>query len=121
MKSGAGPWTVRIAAAAEADFRQILQSTSRRFGRSQAPIYAEAPSAAIAALTSGPSGPGVRHRGEIAKGVLTLHVARKGRKGRHFNVFRIRREAGIEAIDVLRILHEAMDFPRHLTPDRERD
>ncbi|NBU77128.1 MAG: type II toxin-antitoxin system RelE/ParE family toxin, partial [Planctomycetes bacterium] len=39
-----------------------------------------------------------------------LHVARQGRAGRHFVVFRA---AGSD-IDVLRLLHESMDLPRHL-------
>jgi toxin ParE1/3/4 len=118
VRAGAGRWTVRIAAAAEADLGQILQWTATRFGRSQAQIYAETLSEALAALTSGPSGAGVKRRDDIAKGVLTLHVAREGRKGRHFIVCRIGDEPGMDAIDVLRILHEAMDLPRHLTATR---
>jgi len=118
VKAGSGRWTVRISAAAEADLGQILRWTAARFGQSQALIYAETLSASLAALTSGPSGAVVKRRDDIAKGVLTLHVAREGRKGRHFIVCRIGDEPGIDEIDVLRILHEAMDLPRYLTATR---
>jgi toxin ParE1/3/4 len=63
---------------------------------------------------------GVKPRDEIAPGLLTLHVARKGRHGRHFLLFRVSREAGHEVIDVLRVLHDAMDLARH-APSADRD
>lgn len=75
MKAASGRWTVRIAATAEGDLGQIIQWTAARFGRSQALIYAETLSAALAALTAGPRGTGLKRRDDIAKGVLTLHVA----------------------------------------------
>ena len=45
---------------------------------------------------------------------LTLHVARKGRKGRHFVVFRVARDPDHDVIEVLRLLHDSMDLQRHL-------
>ena len=45
---------------------------------------------------------------------MSLHVARMGRKGSHFVVFRVATE---NTIDVLRVLHESMDLTRHLPPD----
>jgi toxin ParE1/3/4 len=45
-----------------------------------------------------------------------LHVARQGRSGRHFVVFRVGDSGGQNAIDVLRILHDSMDVKRHLAP-----
>jgi hypothetical protein len=41
---------------------------------------------------------------------------RHGRKGRHFVVSQIGRSEGRDFIDVLRLLHDAMDLPRHLPP-----
>lgn len=112
--SSARRWTVRLAAAAEADFQEILRWTLVQFGEPQTRVYAETLSAALEALSAGPNVAGARKRDDVAKGLYTLHVARKGRKGRHFVMFRIGRAQGCEVIDVLRILHDAMDLQRHL-------
>ena len=115
MSAGARPWTVRLTAAAEADYQDILRWTLAHFGEAQARVYAETLSAALEALTAGPKVVGARARKDIAKGLFTLHVARSGRKGRHFVMFRIGSERGREVIEVLRLLQDAMDLQRHLT------
>lgn len=114
MNPGKGPWRVSLAAAAEADFAEILYWTAERFGRSQAEAYAETIGAALDALTEGPSILGAKPRDDIAPGIHTLHVARSGRKGSHFVVFRIGRNKGRDVIEVLRILHDAMDLRSHI-------
>ncbi len=116
MTAGAHHWTVRLTAAAEADFQEILRWTLAQFGEVQARAYAATLSAALEALTDGPTVSGARQRHDIAKGLSTLHVARKGRKGRHFVMFRIGNDPGCEVIEVLRLLHDAMDLQRHLPP-----
>jgi toxin ParE1/3/4 len=63
--------------------------------------------------TTGPTLAGVAARNDIAPGLLTLPVARKQRRGRHFALFRVA-ASDTRTIDVLRILHDAMDLPRHL-------
>ena len=108
-------WRVRLTATAASDFEYILEWTVERFGEVQAFVYAETLSLAIQALTEGPSIPGVRQREQILKGLYSLHVTRQGRRGRHFVMFRI--AASGDAIDVLRILHDSMDLPRHLRGD----
>ncbi|MBS4096215.1 MAG: type II toxin-antitoxin system RelE/ParE family toxin [Sulfuricella sp.] len=111
-------WTVRLTAAAEADFRNILRWTLAQFGDVQASVYAETLSTALKELAVGPSIAGVKERPEIATGIFTLHVARKGRKGRHLVMFRIGHYQGRKVIDVLRLLHDSMDLQRHLpSPD----
>jgi toxin ParE1/3/4 len=114
VTAGARPWPVRLTAAAEADFEDILRWTVGRFGAAQARIYAETLSRALEALAGGPDVIGARARDDIAQGLFTLHVARQSRKGRHFVVFRIGHDQGREVIEVLRLLHDAMDLPRHL-------
>ena len=116
MSVGARRWTVRLTAAAAADFREILRWTVAQFGEAQARVYAETLSAALSDLAAGPAVIGARERNDIAKGLCTLHVARKNRKGRHFVMFRIGRNRGREVIEVLRLLHDAMDPERHLPP-----
>ncbi len=103
-------WTVRLASRAEQDFFEILQWSAATFGQQQAAIYAETLSMAIAVLAEGPEVLGVKRRDEIDNGIMILHVARAGRKGRHFVVFRV---GGEGTIDVLRLLHESMDLVRH--------
>ena len=73
----------------EADFEHIIQWTSERFGDTQAIVYAETLSMALMALTEGPDIIGAKARDEILKGLFSLHVARQGRKGRHFIMFRL--------------------------------
>jgi toxin ParE1/3/4 len=112
-------WPVRLAAAAENDLRQIVAWTSANFGETQARTYAETLSATLEALVAGPNILGAKNRPEIGKGILSIHVARQGRKGRHFVIFRVGRYQNQAVIDVLRVLHDAMDLQRHLPPESE--
>ncbi len=111
---------VRLTDAAEGDFQDILRWTVANFGAAQARTYAETLSAAIEALAVGPTIPGATQRQDVAKGLMTMHVARKGKKGRHLVLFRVGPDQKQQAIEVLRILHDAMDLQRHLPPDDER-
>ena len=119
MSVGTRSWTVRLTAAAEADFEEILRWTVDQFGEAQARIYAETVSAALNELAAGPTVVGAKKRDDILKGIFTLHVARKGRKGRHFVMFRVARAPDHDAIEVLRLLHDAMELQRHLPPAEE--
>lgn len=104
-------WTVRLGALAEQDYADILQWTARTFGVAQAELYAETIALALQALQDGPEIAGAKTRDEILPGIRTLHTARQGRKGRHFVVFRVSAD---QVIDVLRVLHDAMDLARHI-------
>ncbi|MCK4508006.1 MAG: type II toxin-antitoxin system RelE/ParE family toxin [Desulfuromonadales bacterium] len=104
-------WSVRLASRAEQDLFEIVQWSATNFGQQQAVAYAETLSLAIGALAEGPEVLDVKRRDEIGDGILTLHVARQGRKGRHFVVFRV---GGASTIDVLRLLHDSMDLVRHV-------
>lgn len=115
------PWAVRLAVAAEQDFRGILRWTVENFGRGQAKTYARTLSSALHDLALGPSIAGVRVRDDIGPGIHTLHVARKGRKGRHFVVFRVDQSLSEHVIEVLRLLHDSMDLPHHLAAANESD
>jgi toxin ParE1/3/4 len=106
-------WTVRLTENAETDYQNIIAWTLREFGDWQARIYADTLSAALVALTAGPTTVGARERSEIGRGLFTLHVARDGRKGRHFVLFRVRTDEQQRPIEVLRLLHDAMDLRLH--------
>ncbi len=114
-------WAIRLTAIAERDFQNILRWTQEHFGKKQASVYAETLIRAINALTEGPSTAGAKKRNEIAKGLMTLHVARKGRKGRHLVLYRANSGASTPTIEVLRLLHDSMDLPRHVDPDEDGD
>jgi toxin ParE1/3/4 len=104
-------WHVRLGAAAEQDFQSILTWTAEQFGAAQARGYGEILTAAILALEDGPNILGTRPRDEIAPGLRVLHAARHGRRARHMLLYR----AGPDAvIDIVRILHDAMDIERHI-------
>ena len=105
---------VRLSAAAETDFRQILRWTVDYFGSAQAKIYATTLSLALSALTAGSSLIGVKERPEIGTNICTLPVARNGHKGRHFIMFRVTASQDSKVIDVLRLLHDSVDLERHL-------
>ena len=114
-------WRIHLTAAAETDFRNILRWTSEHFGETQAHVYSDTPAAAIEALTEGPDVIGSRKSSAIGEGVRVLHVARGGRKGRHFVLYRVHPQAEPPAIDVLRLLHDSMDLPRHVVVGNEYD
>lgn len=110
----AGPaWRVRLGAAAELDVANILRWTTGTFGVRQAHLYRDTLLLAVHALGDGPHPPGSRMREEIGPGIHTLHVARGGRRGRHFLLYRVADERTIE---IVRVLHDSMDLGRHLPP-----
>ncbi len=110
----AGEWSVRLTAAAQADFTEILRWTDRQFGKARAHRYASTISAALDELTAGPVVAGAKKRDDIQPGIFALHVARHSRKGRHFIIFRVGQAPEGDVIEVLRLLHDAMDLERHL-------
>ena len=106
-------WAVRLAEKAERDLLDALVWTTDQFGALQADDYLETLTLALEALTDGPNIVGSKVRDDIGLGIRTLHVARLGRKGRHFVIFRISDD---QTIDVIRLLHDSMDLAKHL-PD----
>jgi toxin ParE1/3/4 len=111
VSAGDTLWTVRTTEPADDDFRSIIRWTALEFGKQQARAYAETLKIAVRDLRAGPTLTGVKVRHDIAAGILTLHVARNGRKGKHFLMFRVSDREG-HVLDVLRILHDAMDLQR---------
>ncbi len=111
---------MRLAAAAEADFHAVVRWSAQHFGDRQARIYATTISRALEALVDGPDQIGVRRRSDIGRGLMTLHVARAGRQGRHFVLFRQGTGPASDCIEILRLLHDAMDLPQHRPPEDPR-
>lgn len=107
-------WRIRLGDAAEKDFEHILQTTKEKFGGRQLEIYRLTLIDALAALEAGPDIRGSIDRGDIHPNLRTLHIARKGRRGRHFVLYRA---APGNVIDVIRILYDGMDLLRHIPSD----
>ncbi len=109
-------WRVRLGAAAELDFANILKWTTENFGARQSRVYRDTLVQAIGELAGGPNVAGSRARDEIVAGLRTLHGARRGRGGSHFLMYRA---APNSTIEIVRILHDRMDLRRHIqsTPD----
>lgn len=112
MTGRSHPWSVRLADAAERDFRDIYAWTADQFGADQAEVYADALSLTIDALRTGPRIIGAKMRDDVATGLCSLPVKVKRRRGRHHVFFRVAEQT--REIVVLRILHDAMDPARHI-------
>ena len=113
MPKPAEVWRVEITRAADAEIREIDRRTEQHFGAAQAEAYTTAIANATAALIAGPQTRGVHARIDMQTGVYTLHLSGFRRRARHFVVFRVR-DPDRRVIDVLRVLHDAMDLVRHL-------
>ncbi|WP_293367715.1 type II toxin-antitoxin system RelE/ParE family toxin [Nevskia sp.] len=113
MKSVGGGWQVRLTSAADTDIAKILGWTLAEFGSGQMRRYSKLLRSAVAVLAGGPDVQGARKREEIGPGLRTLHVTPGSRKGRHFVLFRVAATETGQIIEVLRVLHDAMDLTRH--------
>ena len=108
-------WRVRLGAAAELDFANILKWTTENFGARQSRRYRDTLVQAIGELADGPHIVGSKARDEIMPGLRMLHVTRRRRRGRHFLLYRASHGA---ITDIIRILH-GMDLQRHLPSHRD--
>jgi toxin ParE1/3/4 len=104
-------WRLRLGLIAERDLIKIVGWTAENFGAQQARVYRRTLLLAIRALGAGPDPPGSRARDDIVRGLRALHIARAGRRGRHFLIYRV---VGEREIEIIRILHDSMDFRRHV-------
>ncbi|MGV6873864.1 type II toxin-antitoxin system RelE/ParE family toxin [Pseudochelatococcus sp. B33] len=107
-------WRVRLSAAAEEDVLNIVLWTAEHFGAEQARRYRATIFAALRDLGDGPDATGTRDRAELGRNLRSLHVARRGRRGRHIILFAAVDDVRIE---IVRILHDSMDLARHLPAD----
>ena len=109
---------MRLGHEARLDLASIVKWTTENFGARQARSYRDVLISAIEELANDPDVPGSRHRDEIMPGVRSLHVARHGHRGRHVLLYRV---AEGSVIEIGRILHDGMDFRRHLPfpPDED--
>jgi toxin ParE1/3/4 len=95
---------------AEADLANIAAWTAEQFGARQADLYVDALAETIEELA--PDAPHARSkaRPEIGADVRSLHMMRRGRRGRHFLLYL---QSATE-VTILRILHDSMELSRHM-------
>jgi toxin ParE1/3/4 len=103
-------WRVQLTDMAGVDLISIKIWTTEIFGAPQAAKYLEVIASAIEDLTIGPKPIGSKSREDIGPNIRSLHVQRKGNKGRHLLVYK---EAKNQTIQVLRLLHDSMDLKGH--------
>jgi toxin ParE1/3/4 len=104
-------WRVRLGAAAELDFANILKSTTENFGARQSRVYRDTFIQAIRELAKGPDVAGSKRRDDIMPGLHTPHVARHGRRGAHLLLYRV---VDGRITEIGRNLYDRMDLRRHL-------
>jgi toxin ParE1/3/4 len=108
-----GRRSVALAAAAQSDLDAIAARTAEKFGPVQAEISIEALLDTIEDLAAPTAPPRGIAREELGAGVRTLHMRKRGRRGRHLLLY-------IETVDevrILRVLHDSMELLRHLPND----
>jgi toxin ParE1/3/4 len=97
-----------------------LKWTTENFGAQQSRVYQSTLVQAIGELADGPDVSGSKARDEIMPGLRTIPVARRGRRGSHFLMYRMVPKSTIE---IVRILHDRMDIQRHrpFSPDENAE
>jgi toxin ParE1/3/4 len=103
-------WRVQLTEMAEVDLISIKIWTTENFGAPQAAKYLKAIGSTLEDLMLGPRPMGSISREDIGPNIRSLHMQRKGYKGRHLLVFKERKN---QTIEVLRILHDSMDVTHH--------
>lgn len=94
---------------AQRDIVEVVRFTRGRWGDHQAREYARLIGEALVAIVTNPDVGKVRE--DIRPGLLAHPIRQVGRPARHI-VFYRRREPGV--VEVIRVLHDAMDFDEHL-------
>jgi toxin ParE1/3/4 len=106
-------WRIVLGRSAEDDFSNIAAWTSENFGDRHAEAYVDAMLDALEELSANPFQARSRARDEIGPGLRTLHLSKRGRRGRHLFLYRTEDNAVV----VLRILHDSMEISSHLPED----
>ncbi len=102
--------SLEVTRKAEEDVADVLSYTRARWGEGKYWEYADLIEEAYLTITVDPA------RGEprsnIANGVLCHHIRRPGRNARHVVFYAY--DPAKDRVTVLRVLHDSMDFVRHL-------
>lgn len=94
---------------AKRDIVEVLRYTKERWGAAQAREYAALITEALVAISHDSQCGGSRDG--VRQGILAYHIRQRGRPARHILFYRMS-AAGI--VEIVRFLHDTMDFERHL-------
>jgi toxin ParE1/3/4 len=94
---------------AKRDILEILAYSKELWGSEQVRAYGELIKEALATIAEDPQRG--RSREDVRPGILAYHIGQRGRPARHIVFYRI---AARGAVQIVRVLHDAMDFERHL-------
>jgi toxin ParE1/3/4 len=94
---------------AKADILEILRTTRAQFGPLQVPKYRALISEARQRIRENPNLG--HHREGLPADWRLFHISQRGRPARHFFLYVFNQTEA--RIDLLRVLHDAMDVPRH--------
>ena len=96
-------------ALAKQDIAEVLQYTRQHWGEDKAREYRDLIREALGVIASDPQRG--RPRGEVRPGILGYPIAQPGRNARHILFYRVGPTGEVE---IVRFLHDSMDFDRHL-------
>ena len=111
-----------VTAGARRDILLILTASRTQFGQAAQKRYRVLLEQAIMDVADNPNRPGVTSPPDLPHGLKLYHTrharsrlpsAERVGRPRHFVVFRLVNEG----IEILRVLHDAMDLPSHLSLD----
>jgi toxin ParE1/3/4 len=94
---------------AKRDIVEVLEFTKGRWGLEQARAYGELIREALVAIVNDPRCG--KKRDGVRPGILAYHIGQRGRPARHIVFYRI---GAAGAVEIVRLLHDAMDLERHL-------
>lgn len=94
---------------ANRDIADVLRYTKARWGPAKAREYRDLIKDALNAIAADPQRG--RARSDVRPGILGFHIKQSGRNARHILFYRIGHTGVVE---VIRFLHDSMDFERHL-------
>lgn len=94
---------------AKRDIIETLKYTTERWGVERAREYAALVQDALATIAGAPQRG--KPRDDVRPGIRAFHIAQRGRPARHVIFYRINSTGTVE---VVRFLHDAMDFAQHL-------
>ena len=109
-------FTLRFSRTAVRDIEEILAYTLTHFGARKHEQYKALIRQALRDIAADPDRSPAKRRPELHRDVRTFHIARQGRRARHFLLYRV---VGDRFIDIGRLLHDSMDLKRHLPPGFE--
>jgi toxin ParE1/3/4 len=104
---------LRFSPRAVRDIENVLSHTLTRFGEKKYAEYQSLIRQALVDIAADPNSRPAKQRPELHRDARTFHIARPGKRARHFFLYRI---AADNFIDIGRLLHDSMDLRRHL-PD----